>query len=52
MRLLQMGRASYMTTMKVDAQMILKAMCLNLIKAANKIVEIHPAQASVRRQHG
>lgn len=30
-------RASYLTTAKVNAQMLLKGMCANLLKAANKI---------------
>lgn len=51
-RLLQIGRASYMTTIKVNAQMILKATCLNLIKAANKILEIQPSQGVVRLVQG
>lgn len=32
-----MKRASYMGAQKVNAQMTLKAMCMNLLKAANKI---------------
>jgi len=36
-RLFGMARASYLGTLKVNAQFTLKAMCLNLLKAANKI---------------
>ena len=34
------SRASYRTTIKVQAQFTLKAMCLNLLKAVNKVVLI------------
>lgn len=43
-RLFKMGRASYMGTVKVNGQMLIKAMCMNLLKAANKIC-LHPIQA-------
>ena len=36
-RLFGMSRASYLGTKKVNAQFTLKAICLNLLKAANKI---------------
>lgn len=36
-RLFGMARASYMGTHKVNAQVTIKAMCMNLLKAANKI---------------
>jgi transposase, IS5 family len=36
-RLLAMGRSRYLGTHKVNAQFMLKAMCMNLLKAANKI---------------
>lgn len=36
-RLFGMARASYMGTVKINAQFMMKAMCLNLLKAANKI---------------
>ena len=43
-RLFKMGRASYMGTAKVNGQMLIKAMCMNLLKAANKICLL-PIQA-------
>ena len=36
-RLFRMGRASYFGTIKVNAQVMLKSICMNLRKAANKI---------------
>ena len=36
-RIFYFSRASYFTTEKVDAQFKLKAMCLNLLKAINKV---------------
>jgi IS5 family transposase len=36
-RLFAMGRSRYLGTHKVNAQFMLKAMCMNLLKAANKI---------------
>lgn len=36
-RLFRMGRASYFGTVKVNAQVMLKSICMNLKKAANKI---------------
>jgi len=42
-RLFGMARASYFGTLKVNAQMVLKCLCLNLKKAANKIsIELFP----------
>ena len=37
-RLFAMGRSRYLGTHKVNAQFMLKAMCMNLLKAANKII--------------
>jgi len=37
-RKFRMARASYFTTQKVAAQMFLKAICFNLLKASNKIL--------------
>ena len=51
-RLFGMGRASYMTTIKVNAQMILKSICMNLTKAANKIFITHPIRGAIRLLHG
>ena len=36
-RMFSMERASYFTTEKVDGQFKMKAMCLNLLKAINKV---------------
>ncbi len=36
-RLFAMGRSRYLGMHKVNAQFMLKAMCMNLLKAANKI---------------
>lgn len=36
-RLFGFSRASYLGTIKVNAQMLIKSMCFNLLKAANKI---------------
>ena len=36
-RLFTMGRSRYLGTHKVNAQFMLKAMCMNLLKAANRI---------------
>lgn len=36
-RLFGMARASYFGTMKVNGQVLLKGMCMNLLKAANRI---------------
>lgn len=37
-RKFKMARASYFTTQKVAAQLLLKAICFNLLKASNKIL--------------
>lgn len=47
-RLFRMARASYMTTPKVNGQIILKSICMNLTKAVNKILEIHPLRGVIR----
>lgn len=49
-RLFGMARASYLGTEKVNAQFTLKAMCLNLLKAANKICLIDEPRGAVRPQ--
>jgi transposase, IS5 family len=49
-RIFGMGRASYLGTNRVNAQFTLKAMCLNLLKAANKICLLPEAVGSVRAQ--
>lgn len=49
-RLFGMARASYLGTRKVNAQVILKSMCMNLLKAANKIFIDSPLQGAVRPQ--
>lgn len=38
-------KASYKTTVKVQAQFTMKAICLNLLKAVNKVTLISPPQA-------
>lgn len=43
-RLFDMQRTRYFGTHKVNAQFTLKAICMNLLKAANKISLIHPPQ--------
>ncbi len=47
-RLFGMARASYLGTHKVNAQVILKSICMNLLKAANKIFIEATPQAVVR----
>ena len=47
-RLFIMGRASYFGTVKVNARVILKSICMNLKKAANKIFMEEPSRGSVR----
>jgi transposase, IS5 family len=47
-RLFGMARASYLGTEKVNAQFTLKAMCFNLLKAANKICLIDEPRGAVR----
>lgn len=41
-RLFGIARASYMSTIKVNAQIIMKSICMNLLKAANKILLNEP----------
>lgn len=47
-RIFKMGRASYMGTVKVNSQLLMKAICLNLLKAANKIHLTPPKVGEVR----
>ncbi|MBK9662446.1 MAG: IS5 family transposase [Nitrosomonas sp.] len=47
-RLFRMGRASYFGTVKVNAQVILKSICMNLKKAANKIFVDQPLRGAIR----
>ncbi len=47
-RLFRMGRASYFGTIKVNAQVVLKSICLNLKKAANKIFVNEPLNGAIR----
>ncbi|SFP61728.1 transposase, IS5 family, partial [Nitrosomonas cryotolerans] len=47
-RLFGMGRASYFGTAKVNAQVMLKSICMNLKKAANKIFVDKPPRGVVR----
>ncbi len=47
-RLFGMARASDLGTHKVNAQVILKSICMNLLKAANKIFIETTAQGVVR----
>ena len=47
-RLFRMGRASYFGTVKVNAQVILKSICMNLKKAANKIFVDQPLRRAIR----
>jgi IS5 family transposase len=47
-RLFRMGRASYFGTTKVNAQVILKSICMNLKKAANKIFVDQPLRGAIR----
>jgi IS5 family transposase len=49
-RLFGMARASYMSTTKVNAQVIMKGICMNLLKAANKILIGNMATGLVRPQ--
>jgi len=51
-RLFHMDRASYLTTVKVNGQLILKSLCLNLTKMANKILDISPATGSLHLKNG
>lgn len=47
-RLFGMARASYFGTLKVNAQVILKGMCINLLKAANKILLMPNTTGEIR----
>ncbi|WP_297324073.1 transposase [Nitrosomonas sp.] len=47
-RLFRMGRASYFGTVKANAQVILKSICMNLKKAANKIFVDQPLRGAIR----
>lgn len=49
-RIFGMTRASYLGTEKVNAQFTIKAMCFNLLKAANKICLIDEPRGVVRAQ--
>lgn len=49
-RLFGMARASYCGTHKVNAQVILKGICMNLLKAANKISIETTSQGAIRPQ--
>jgi IS5 family transposase len=51
-RLFEMERASYCGTIKVKAQLILKSICMNCLKAANKILDIHPSRGEIRPVSG
>lgn len=51
-RLFGMDRASYFTTVKVHAQVVVKSMCLNLLKAGNKILKLERLGASIRLLKG
>lgn len=51
-RLFSMGRASYLGTLKVNAQVLLKSMCINLLKAANKIFSIDHSRGAIRPLNG
>jgi transposase, IS5 family len=47
-RIFGMDRASYFTTVKVHAQVVLKSVCLNLLKAVNKIKKMELLGESIR----
>jgi IS5 family transposase len=47
-RLFGMARSRYFTTVKVNGQMLMKSICMNLTKAANKILDIQPCLGLVR----
>lgn len=49
-RLFNMARSSYFGTHKVNAQIILKGLCMNLLKAANKIFMEPTLQGVVRQK--
>ncbi len=48
-RMFRMGRTSYFGTAKVNTQVTLKSICLNLKKAANKIFADQPLTGVIRR---
>ncbi|WP_256207886.1 transposase [Nitrosomonas sp. Nm166] len=45
--LFRMERASYFGTVKVNAQVLMKSICMNLKKAANKIFAYEPSRGAV-----
>jgi transposase, IS5 family len=47
-RIFGMDRASYFTTVKVHAQMVLKSVCANLLKAVNKIKKLELLGEAIR----
>ena len=47
-RMFRMDRASYFTTVKVHAQLVVKSLCLNLLKAGNKILKLERLGESIR----
>lgn len=51
-RLFGMDRASYFTTVKVNAQVVVKSICLNLLKAGNKILKLERLGESIRLLKG
>lgn len=51
-RLFRMDRASYFTTVKVHAQLVMKSVCLNLLKAGNKILKLERLEESIRLLRG
>jgi IS5 family transposase len=51
-RLFGMARASYISTTKVNALVIMKSICMNLLKAGNKILIGDVAKGRVRPQLG
>jgi transposase, IS5 family len=51
-RLFGMARASYMTVAKVNAQITLKCICINLTKMANKIFDVQERKESIRLLNG
>jgi IS5 family transposase len=51
-RIFGMDRTSYLGTVKVNAQLLLKAICMNCLKAANKILKIHHPPGEIRLVNG
>ncbi|MCC8996430.1 MAG: transposase [Nitrosomonas sp.] len=47
-RLFRIRRASYFGTVKVNVQVILKSICMNLKKAVNKIFVDQPLREAIR----